>query len=233
MVSIEENIFKRSTVDLAQLAKFGFAKTGKQYFYEKEFMNGDFKAVITVDDKGKIDGEVYDLAGDDVYFPLRVEEMAVGYVGEVRAEYERILQNIREKCCRENYFIGAQANRIAAQIALKYGNKPDFPWKKDDESGVFRNPDNNKWYALIMNIDKSKIMPNQSGDIEVMNIKLEPEEILQLHNKQAGFYPAYHMNKKSWITVVLDETLDDATIWKYLDKSHEFTVGNKKRKNSK
>ena len=232
MVSIEENIFKRATVDFMQSEKFGFVKTGGQYRYEKVFMDGDFKAVVTIDENGKINGEVYDLASDDIYFPLRVEEMSVGYVGEVRSEYEKILQNIREKCCRENYFIGSQTNRIATLIAAKYGDKPDFPWEKYDDCGVFRNPDTNKWYALVMNIDRKKIAPKQSGNVEIMNIKLDAEEILQLH-KQNGFYPAYHMNKKSWITLVLDDTLDDRTVEKYLDKSHEFTVNGKGGKNIK
>ena len=48
--------------------------------------------------------------------------------------------------------------------------------------------------------------------------------------KENGFYPAYHMNKKSWITVVLDETLKDATIMELIEKSYNFSAGKKKNK---
>ncbi|MBQ7633096.1 MAG: MmcQ/YjbR family DNA-binding protein [Alphaproteobacteria bacterium] len=221
-MTIEENIFKRAEVDFTKLKKYGFSVSGDAMVYEKSFMNGDFIAVIKIDRSGKIRGEVYDEVSGDVYLPLRVEEMTAGYVGEVRAAYIEILQNIREKCCRENYFVGVQANRIAADIKQKYGDDPDFPWGKYDDYGVFRNPDNAKWYALIMTIDKSKIIPTDTGKIEVLNIKLNEDKI-PLLIKQKGFYPAYHMNKKYWITISLDDTLQDDVIMQYLEESHEFT----------
>ena len=55
-----------------------------------------------------------------------------------------------------------------------------------------------------------------------MNIKLLPEKITELL-KRKGFYPAYHMNKKNWITIILDETLEDEEIMGYIRKSHQFT----------
>ena len=79
-----------------------------------------------------------------------------------------------------------------------------------------------------MNIDKSKLDPKQSGKVEVLNIKFAPEEILQLL-KQKGFYPAYHMNKKSWISIVLNDTLNDNVILNLIDKSHAYTVKKKKK----
>lgn len=225
-MTIEGNIFKRAVADFAKLKEYGFIKSGELMVYEKLFMKGDFKAVLTIDAAGKISGKVYDMASDDEYLPLRVEDMAVGYVGQVRAAYEAVLQEIKLKCYHENYFTGAQANRIAAAIKQKYRDEPDFPWGKFDDYGVFRNPDNAKWYALIMTIDKSKIEPAKNGRIEVINIKLSEDKI-PLLIKQNGFYPAYHMNKKYWITLVLDDTLDDTILMTYIGESHEFTVHKK------
>ena len=222
-MTIEENVFKRAEIDFAKLKKYGFSVSDGVMVYEKSFMNGDVRTVIKINKSGKISGEVYDEVSGDAYLPLRVEEMTAGYVGEVRAAYIEILQNIREKCCRNNYFIGAQANRVAADIKQKYGDEPDFPWGKYDDYGVFRNPDNAKWYALIMTIDKSKIIPAESGKVEVVNIKLNEYKIPVLV-KQSGFYPAYHMNKKYWITITLDDTLQDDVIMQYLEESHSFTL---------
>lgn len=223
-MSIEENIFKRAVFDIAKLESYGFIKKGSIYSYSREFLNGDFRAEIMVSAAGVLTGEVYDVVGDDVYFPLRVDDMAVGYVGEVRAAYEAVLTDIRDKCCRLNYFAAAQTNRICAALFSQYGDTPDFPWEKYPDCGVFRNPDNAKWYALIMTIDRSKLDAKQSGEVEIINLKLNEEKIPDLV-KRTGFYPAYHMNKKSWLTVTLDDTLSDEQILELLNESHAFTLG--------
>ena len=38
--------------------------------------------------------------------------------------------------------------------------------------------------------------------------------------KNNGFYKAYHMNKKSWISVILDNTLDNEIIYSLIDQSY-------------
>lgn len=38
--------------------------------------------------------------------------------------------------------------------------------------------------------------------------------------KKPGYLPAYHMNKKSWVTVILDGTVPLSEIKKLLDKSY-------------
>ena len=87
---------------------------------------------------------------------------------------------------------------------------------------MFRNPCSKKWYGLISNIDKSKIDKKSKGEVEILNIKLDKDEIQDLL-KQKGFYPAYHMNKQSWITIILDETLCDKKIMALIEKSHNFS----------
>ncbi len=231
-MTIEEAIFKRAVADFTKLEKFGFVKSGTDYCYETVFFNGDFKAVVKVDFAGKVSGQVYDLASEDIYFPLRVEEMAVGYVGEVRAAYEKILTDVKTKCCSENYFVGTQTNRLTRKIYAKYGDNPRFPWEKYQDCGVFKNPDSGKWYGLVMTIDRSKLDTVQSGKIEIINLKIDEIKIPQLI-QQKGFYPAYHMNKKSWITVILDDTIADDVIFKYIEESHSFTLVKKHKKDHK
>lgn len=225
MPTIEENIFKRSQIDFTKLTDFGFQKADDMWIYQKEFMNNQFRAVVKISSGGKVSGDVFETDSDDIYFPLRVESMEAGFVGEVRAEYKKILQNIKQYCCVENYFIFPQTNRIAHAVYQKYGDKPIFPWEKFSGYGVFKNPDNNKWYALIGNLDKSKLDKTKSGETEIANLKLDEEKI-QLLLKQKGFYSAYHMNKKYWITIILDDTIDDKTILELFEESHHFTEKN-------
>ena len=70
-----------------------------------------------------------------------------------------------------------------------------------------------------MEINKAKLKDG-IGQVEIINLKLDPEEILNLLKKQ-GYYKAYHMNKKSWITVILDDTLKDKEVEELIDQSYQ------------
>ena len=96
-----------------------------------------------------------------------------------------------------------------------------FCGKKYPGHGVFRNNTNQKWYGIILNIHASKIM-NEDKEIEILDVKIKPEQLEELLNKP-GYYPAYHMNKKNWITLVLDETLSDEEIKQHLDESFHLS----------
>jgi len=229
-MTIEENIFKRSIVDFSKLPAYGFVKSADTYVYTQTFMHGDFKAMINIDKQGNISGEVYETDSDDIYFPLRVESMAAGFVGEVRAEYEKILHEIKEHCCQNRYFISPQSNRLTQKIFSRFADEPTFPWDTFDGYGVFKNPQNNKWYALVMNIDRSKLDKQLSGEVEVVNLKVKPDKMADLLT-QKGFYPAYHMNKKNWITIVLDDRVADKLLFALLQESHNFTLIHSRRNN--
>lgn len=227
-MNIEEKIFCKSTIAFDKLKKYGFKKSNNLWTYCKNFQNGDFKAVINVDISGNVSGDVYDTNSEDIYFPLRVESMDAGFAGEVRAKYCEILQDIRDKCCNNNFFIQPQANRLMKQIYKQYGDSPAFPWESYSAYGVFKNPESKKWYALIMNINKNKLDQKLDGEIEVVNIKLKEDKVSSLL-KENGFYPAYHMNKKSWITITLDDTISDDFLYSLVDESYSFTQKKKKK----
>lgn len=150
-----------------------------------------------------------------------------GYAAEVRNAYIEILKDIKEKCCHENVFIFPQTNRLADKIYKKYGDKPEFPWPEYPTFGVFKNPTNGKWYAIVMALNVQKLDKELTSVVEVMNIKLEPDKIKQLLEKQ-GFYPAYHMNKKNWISILFNDTVPDKILLALLDESHAFTLSKRK-----
>ena len=45
-----------------------------------------------------------------------------------------------------------------------------------------------------MNIDKSKLIPEKTGEIEILNVKLD--EKVPIYLEQKGIYPSYHLSKK-------------------------------------
>lgn len=228
-MSIENEIFKKSSVIFDKLEDFGFSLKGDNYCFETLFMSDSFKAIIKIDKNGMLTGEVIDIENNEIYYPLRVKNPAGSYVERVKAEYEQILNTIKHECFKERLFIFPQSNRIADYIKKEFGDSPLFLWDTAPGFGVFKNPDTEKWYGLIMNINRSKLDKTSSEEVEVINLKLDEELICELH-KTKGFYPAWHMNKKSWITLTLDETLPDKEIHKYIRMSHEYTESKKKKR---
>ena len=141
-----------------------------------------------------------------------------------------LLRDIKKHCFESSNFTFSQTNEIVNRILEKYGDEVEFPWDDpNSDAGIVRNPDSQKWYGLFMPIDKSKIEDKASGLVEVMNIKLDPAEIDKLV-KENGFYRAYHMNKKYWITIILDGTVPTARIMELVEESHSYTETRKKTK---
>lgn len=220
-MNIEDDIFKRTKLNIDSLTPYGFTKKNNTYEYSKLFMD-NFRVNIVIDEQGMVHGKIYDLNVEDEYINFRIESQVGEFVNSVREEYKNILKDIRKHCFEKLYFITEQANRITRKIIEKYNNEPEFVWDKFPGYGIFRNANNEKWYGLIMNIDRSKIDKDSLGEIEVINVKLDDEEIPNLL-KQQGFYPSYHMNKKNWVTITLDDTLSDEEIMKYVCISHKYT----------
>lgn len=217
-MTIEEEIFKKSKPIKQKLIKYGFKKENNIYKIEKHFMNNSFKAIITIE-KESVKGKIIDLEFNEEYTNIRVENSQGEFVNKVKNEYKKILQDIKNNCFENKYFIGDQANRITNYILNKYNDKPDFLWEKYEDFGVFRNQINKKWYAIIMNINMTVLKEKENKQIDIINIKTDEKTIEKLI-KEKGYYKAYHMNKKNWLTIALDETLKDSDIEKLIDSSY-------------
>ncbi len=218
-MNIENEIFKKSNVNFDKLEEYGFIRKNKAFIYEYKFLNDDFKAVINIDDKGIVTGKVIDLQINEEYTNIRTE-MSGEFVNKVRECYKNILEDIRKKCFDTKYFINNQSNRIANYIINKYLTEPEFLWDKFPAFGVFRKKDSGKWYALISNVDFSKL-DDKTGEVEIINVKLDKNKIQLLLNKK-GYYEAYHMSKKDWITIILNDTLKDNEIIRLVDESYKL-----------
>lgn len=216
-----DELFKRYKIEEDLLPEFGFKVADGTFYYTKTVANGAFNLIITVKDK-KISGEVIDTDFGDKY-NLIDNDVSGSFIAELKKECSEFLIKLREKCFYKENFIFGQSNRTAAKINNEYGVKPEFLWEKSPNFGVFRNSKNGKWFGIIMNIDKSKIVPTEKGEIEIINLK--NEDAIQMLKTDIlntkGIYPAYHMNKKSWISVVLDDTFTDEQVFSLVKKSFE------------
>ena len=89
-----------------------------------------------------------------------------------------------------------------------FDTRPDYPFEDDFETAVFRHTSNRKWYALAMNISQRKLGLDSDEITTVVNLKL-PTDMFGSFGRADGVYPAYHMNKLHWISVLLSDASYD------------------------
>ncbi len=220
-MSIEEELFKKTKPDFNKIIAYGFKQDNEEYKYSYHIMNNTFKVDITINKEGRVKGKIYDIAFNDEYTNFRLKDITGSFGIKVKNEFIKLLTDIKKHCFIEEPFKSTQTNKIVKYIQEKYQDKPEFEWEKFPGFATFKNKDTKKWYALIMNISKNKIEGDTLEEIEILNLKLNPLEIEKLL-KQKGFYPAYHMNKKHWLTTILDSSIPDETIFPLIDESYSY-----------
>lgn len=63
------------------------------------------------------------------------------------------------------------------------------------------------------------------ADIEMfesINLKCDPEEAIELRERYAAVQPGYHMNKAHWNTIIMDNSISDKLIQKWVVDSYEL-----------
>ena len=118
---------------------------------------------------------------------------------------------------------------IAAQIRNEYGAEGERLWMRFPEYLVFRNPDNQKWFAVLMDLERSRLMRSGEGKVDVINLKCDSILIGSLLRKK-GFFPGYHMNKEHWITVLLDGSVEESELKALIRLSYEIVDRKGKKK---
>jgi len=57
-----------------------------------------------------------------------------------------------------------------------------------------------------------------------INVKCDPEKALELRERYDAVIPGFHMNKQHWNTVILDNSVDDGLIYKWIDGSYNLVI---------
>ena len=220
-MSMESDLFKYFKVEYDLLEPYGFVKKDDGYYYTTPIKDGVFSAVIKVDEKGNVSGRVIDKDLEEDYILFRRND-GNAYAAEIREEYLEILKQIVLNCFKARPFMSEQGNMLHDYAYREYGDIPDHPFKNDNESAVFRNHNNRKWYGLVMVIPEKKLKGDKDDNVEVINLKVKAEN-METYLNMENIFPAYHMNKKNWISVILDSTVSDELLTHLLDESYSFT----------
>ena len=208
-------------VNFKKLKSFGFKKNDKEYFYSTKIMNGDFTLNVKISFDGEMQTELIENAIGDVYTLHLVEGLEGNFVGQVRHEYNSAIKEIEEKCYDVDVFNWDFTKQLINRITEKYGDNPEYLWEKFPNNAVFRRSDNQKWYAAILSVKYSKLGFESDEVAEVIDLRAEKERVEELL-KLPNIHPAYHMNKKSWITIILDGSMDLGEVMKYIEESYNL-----------
>ena len=111
-----------------------------------------------------------------------------------------------------------------------YSTVADYPFDDDFETAVLRHSASRKWYAIVMRVSRRKFGFDSDEVIDVVNLKL-PIEMFGSFSAADGVYPAYHMNKLHWISVLLPDAADDLIEF-LVNVSFEATKDKTKRRKS-
>ena len=114
---------------------------------------------------------------------------------------------------------------IINYIQNHYGVLPEYLWQDTPNVCVFRHQQNRKWFAVLMNdIPAAKLGLKENNPLNLINLKCDPELAKMILIDHKNIFPAYHMNKKHWISVVLDRVETDE-LENLLAQSFRLTQG--------
>ena len=213
-------IFKSYQFNQERARAHGFVENGRVWTYSCHILQGDFVMTVSVVD-GNLSFQVFDQETGDLYPHVHMESMRGSFVGNVREACLEIIYQIRKACFEVQDFICPQTKRIMAQIQEKYGNQLEYLWEKSPDTAVLRHEGNKKWYAVLMRIPWDKLEKGREGLVEAVNLK--HDQVVDLLS-QKGIYPAFHMNKRYWISVAFDDTLSDEMVLELIEKSWNLTT---------
>ena len=219
MNRIIENIFRHKKANFEKLSAYGFKCDGDFFTYLADFADGQMRLNIAVDKSGEISTEVTDLETDEPFTLFLVEGAAGEFIGGVRTEYEAILTDVADKCFEREVFKSAQAKEIIEYVRKTYGDELEYLWDKFPDNAICRRKDNQKWYLAILTVSRRKLGMNSDETVEVADLRMDPENIEKTVDN-ATYYRGYHMNKKHWITICLDNSLSSEEIFKRIDESY-------------
>ncbi|MBQ2184381.1 MAG: MmcQ/YjbR family DNA-binding protein [Lachnospiraceae bacterium] len=186
-----------------KLEVLGFVEFEGVLRLKKEIAGGEFYAVIQLSKKS-LTAEVFETLNDEKYVLFDVPSAKGAFVGLIRSEVQSIIDEIREK----GFYSNDIRKKYVDFIRSEFAAPGDTPWadEGDFKSSVYRCP-NEKWFALVMEIKFKNLGFESEEPVWTVNLKADAEKISEITDRKSIF-PAYHMNKKYWITVLLTSVTD-------------------------
>ena len=212
IIDVEEYNFSKE-----KLLQYGFKEEAEKLIYRKKILDSSFLIeIVFVNSQLLI--EVYDIEFDEIYSLFSVDSAVGETVQNIREHVEKLLSSILG--------LADESGKISSEIIdycnNKYGENHVNPFKKHPDILAFVN-EKNKWYALLSAVEYNKLNKNTdiTTKVKILNLKYPTDKILDIIDNQ-NIFPAYHMNKKHWISIVLDKNIKLETIKELIDISYSL-----------
>lgn len=205
-----------------KLKAFGFFEEDGFFCLKRKIAGGEFYVRIRLSEKA-FGAEVYETETDEKYVLFDMRSANGAFVGEMRSEVQAIIEDIREKCFASQDI----RQKYVKLLHTEFSAPGDMPWAREGDvtSSVYRCP-NGKWFALVMEIKFKNLGFESEEPVWAVNLKADAEKIPELTDKKSIF-PAYHMNKKYWITVLLTAVTDFEQLRALTRRSYELVSAKK------
>ena len=138
-----------------------------------------------------------------------------GFVSTIRAYAQELADEVVQNC----FAVSDVKTLLLDYVKEAYGTEPEAPWGYLKEYHTLNTARRHKWYGLFMLIPYRYLGVDLDGKVHVLNVKAKPDDIPQIID-HVHYFPSYHMNKKYWISILLDSTADVEEIKSLLDKSY-------------
>ena len=113
---------------------------------------------------------------------------------------------------------------LFAHVAEVYGVTPEYLWESSPDAAVLRHTENPKWFGIVMSVAPKRLELEGDTPVDVLNVKVDPTDAQALHQVD-GILPAYHMNKRHWISIVIeDESIPEGMLLSLLETSYRLTL---------
>ena len=198
----------------AALAEWGFGNGQARHVLTE----GEFELRMTMSDQ-ELELVVYDLAMEEPYTLFEVASASGALVTALRQQVDDILNRILGQQIQDNPLV----ERLVNHVKATYGLAPAHPFKRHPEIIGFKVPEVDKLFGIILPVDYCQIdkTSSRTDQVLVLNLKGKPEHIVERIDNER-FFPAYHMNKKHWFSLLLDAQTDWDQLTSLLAESYSL-----------
>ena len=223
-------LFKDRIINESRLLDYGFEQIGNEYIYRTAIAKGQMQLSVTVTRDNRVETEIVDSESGEEYVMHLVDSATGEFVGGIKEEYENILRRIESFCFDKDIFKSKQAREIIKYIRETYQDELEYLWDMFPKYAVWRRKDSRKWYGILLTVPMDKLGMEGSDIIEVLDLRIKPAELEEILDERKYFF-GYHMNKKNWLTICLNESVPFDEICNRINASYDLAAKKSKSHN--
>lgn len=206
-------LLSKYKINYQKLFEYGFIRQSNNYCYSCDTSISGLTAQIIISEEC-IESLIIDEELNEEYIPYNLLNTNSSTVSKLKDFIQQLLDDIVEKCFENSKIVA----RILEYVYKTYETIPDNPFSEPGLM-VLRNS-KDKWYGLIMDCNKKHFKADEDYTVTVINLKHDNINNPVYDNHH--IFKAYHMSKKHWISVILDEKTDFTQLMMLIDESYSL-----------